>query len=216
MSPQNSSNINDLVRQAHDSEVQFGTYHGHDTYSIRSKLELLGRVEELLKKGYQIIEDDYDLEPDDDYDNEGYEKVLAGIVYVVFDIAGAHDYDFDAAIKAEILRKFRRPPTAPAGPPPPLKCDCYAGCWADHSEGWPEVHSGWRAYCVENFGHGTFVVMKDCIRVNHSSLVDHVNQAYGDMMRPQKLEGKEHTEAVERLTNDKPVTKTGGPGGEAS
>lgn len=45
----------------------------------------------------------------------------------------------------------------------PLACDCYGGCWGDHSEGWPEVpftDAAWKR-AVEQLPYGSYVRVRD-------------------------------------------------------
>jgi hypothetical protein len=66
----------------------------------------------------------------------------------------------------------------------PLSCDCYGGCWGDHSEGWPAItgrdreilNQAYRA-CWEQFGfsRGTFVLVGTELRLeteNQKALIE--------------------------------------------
>lgn len=46
----------------------------------------------------------------------------------------------------------------------PLHCDCYGGCWAEHSEAWPKVGRAVDAKALYQLAHttlpyGTYVIM---------------------------------------------------------
>lgn len=53
----------------------------------------------------------------------------------------------------------------------PLNCDCYGGCWGDHSKNWPfirfpnsnEANKAFRL-CHKNIPYGTYVIMGIDIR----------------------------------------------------
>ena len=57
----------------------------------------------------------------------------------------------------------------------PLNCDCYAGCWGDHSEGWPEIQDTddkYRAAAIGLLPYGTYVTMPgNVLRVQGADLV---------------------------------------------
>ena len=57
-----------------------------------------------------------------------------------------------------------------------LSCDCYAGCWGDHSEGWPEIHDPdgvYRRAAIGLLDYGTYVTMPgNVLRIQDSDLVD--------------------------------------------
>src|SRR4051812_4169771 len=45
--------------------------------------------------------------------------------------------------------------------PMPLSCDCYSGCWGDHSKGCPSIgYTPERAeYCAKKLTHGSYVII---------------------------------------------------------
>lgn len=53
----------------------------------------------------------------------------------------------------------------------PLSCDCYPGCWGDHSKGWPLVpfkgapKSDTRVVVRSVIPHGSYVEVDDGIRI---------------------------------------------------
>jgi NTP pyrophosphatase (non-canonical NTP hydrolase) len=62
----------------------------------------------------------------------------------------------------------------------PLGCDCYPGCWGDHSENWPRVGiSSTADECykamVNILPYGTYVRIADHVRVLHLKLIENHN-----------------------------------------
>lgn len=47
-----------------------------------------------------------------------------------------------------------------------LGCDCYPGCWADHSESWPRFGNSKTTHAQEKLPYGSYVIMDDHIRVH--------------------------------------------------
>ena len=50
----------------------------------------------------------------------------------------------------------------------PLSCDCYPGCWAEHSKLWERIYEDpevTRQECMRRIPHGTYVKMPDHVRV---------------------------------------------------
>lgn len=53
----------------------------------------------------------------------------------------------------------------------PLNCDCYGGCWADHSKDWPRLGDApwiaetFFAVARQHLPYGTYVCMGDHIRL---------------------------------------------------
>lgn len=50
----------------------------------------------------------------------------------------------------------------------PLSCDCYPGCWAEHSKDWltvPYTKQNWH-FCVEFIPYGMYVGVGDKIRIH--------------------------------------------------
>ena len=68
----------------------------------------------------------------------------------------------------------------------PLRCDCYPGCWGDHSEGWPSVPKDYFGHplMVRNIlkkagiRYGSYVIMENEVRVEteemRRSLIHHL------------------------------------------
>lgn len=63
----------------------------------------------------------------------------------------------------------------------PLNCDCYAGCWAKHSERWARYFPNDidKAYgvCTEKLEYGTYVRMPDHIRLENEMDAKILNKA---------------------------------------
>ncbi len=67
------------------------------------------------------------------------------------------------------------PPAAPCPrAPAPLSCDCYDGCWGEHSEGWERIGSEetarqWWKLAQRSLPYGTYVLGRR-LRVQTSDL----------------------------------------------
>lgn len=194
--PQQLGAINNFVRMAHESEVAFGSYHDKDRYSVGTKMGRLIAIGDALITAKKVLTD-----PEDDDTTDNYERALANVVRLVFDIAGAHDFDFHTAIESAIRASYRREPLFDDMTPSPLSCDCYAGCWAIHSQGWPEIPKRFRVFCVEHFEPGTFVVMKESIRVISQDLVDRVTNLDVNYMKPEEETPEQRAARLGDLTN---------------
>lgn len=59
----------------------------------------------------------------------------------------------------------------------PLNCDCYPGCWGDHSEGWSEIadpQDKFRIRAVKSLPYGTYVTVKGKLRVETQELLERI------------------------------------------
>ena len=68
----------------------------------------------------------------------------------------------------------------------PLNCDCYPGCWADHSEGWPSIEvpfdkpgNAVRIARLADLPRGSYVIMGNVLRVETTDYLSTVRNAMG-------------------------------------
>ena len=57
----------------------------------------------------------------------------------------------------------------------PLNCDCYGGCWGDHSEDWPSTpdeSESMRKLAVLTLPYGTYVTVDGYLRVETQELLN--------------------------------------------
>lgn len=64
----------------------------------------------------------------------------------------------------------------------PLKCDCYPGCWFEHSTNWPALGAasmaGLARIAAQKLAHGTYVVSEDYLRVETRADANVLLEAY--------------------------------------
>lgn len=83
----------------------------------------------------------------------------------------------------------------------PLSCDCYDGCWGDHSQDWtqvqipaeliaqagrvqyPRVHAAGRIVRAAGVPHGSYVVTDRHIRVETDAQAEMVKAAIDGLLR---------------------------------
>ncbi len=56
----------------------------------------------------------------------------------------------------------------------PLNCDCYGGCWGDHSKDWPsltDINKSFRKLALQVLPAGTYVTIDNRLRVETPELV---------------------------------------------
>ncbi len=55
----------------------------------------------------------------------------------------------------------------------PLSCDCYGGCWGDHSKDWPSItdkDKSLRKLAIQVLPYGTYVIMDNRLRIETVAL----------------------------------------------
>ena len=62
-----------------------------------------------------------------------------------------------------------------------LNCDCYPGCWGDHSDGWSEISDPddkYRRAAIGTLEYGTYVFMpENVVRVENDRLAAELKMA---------------------------------------
>lgn len=62
----------------------------------------------------------------------------------------------------------------------PLNCDCYAGCWKEHSNSWPKIMHTESILnelyfrCVKILPRGTYVLVKNELRLEKLELFNKI------------------------------------------
>jgi NTP pyrophosphatase (non-canonical NTP hydrolase) len=144
----------------------------------------LGMVEEVGEIAHAILKKSQGIRGTDEEHDEAISDGIADLLVYTLDFCGRTDRNSEelltkvwAKVKQRDWTKNKKDGSVIEGA---LSCDCYPGCWGDHSETWTRVgveSTAKECYqaVAQILPHGTYVLMPDHVRILHPGLLEKYN-----------------------------------------